>query len=467
MGGGGGNAVNRMIESSTGVLGVELWTVNTDAQALSRSLAPKKLNIGTLTSRGLGAGGSPEVGARAAEESREEISEMVKDADLVFVTAGMGGGTGSGAAPIVAECAKEAGALTVGVVTKPFGFEGRKRMQQAREAILQMKDRVDTLIVVSNDKLLQIVPENTPLTDAFLVADDILRQGVVGISEIIVKPGLVNVDFADVRTIMGNAGTALMGIGQGKGKTRAVDAAHAAISSPLLDFPITKARGIVFNIVGGPDMTLQEINSAAEVIYENVDPDANIIFGALVDDKIATGEVSITVLATGFVTDFFDSEGNPSVSSKGARTSVTSPPPATPAQALQPAATVGSSTSPRRQQLPLRSGDVVHRASREEIVRESANSFEEDSQATEAPVSRRAAPSRQTKRVSSRRVEEEDEDEDEEEEESEDEYSDEDEEEEEERPRKKKSKRSSGSSSSGKKKKRGGLFGFFRRLFGG
>lgn len=210
--------------------------------------------------RGLGAGGTPAVGAKAAEESREEIMEMVKDADLVFVTAGMGGGTGSGAAPIVAECAKEAGALTVGVVTKPFGFEGRRRMQQAREAILQMKDRVDTLIVVSNDKLLQIVPENTPLTDAFLVADDILRQGVVGISEIIIKPGLVNVDFADVRTIMGNAGTALMGIGHGKGKTRAVDAAIAAISSPLLDFPISKAKGIVFNIVGGNDMTLQEIN---------------------------------------------------------------------------------------------------------------------------------------------------------------------------------------------------------------
>ena len=186
--------------------------------------------------------------------------EMVKGADLVFVTAGMGGGTGSGAAPIVAECAKEAGALTVGVVTKPFGFEGRKRLQQAKQSIMQLKDRVDTLIVVSNDKLLQIVPENTPLTDAFLVADDILRQGVVGISEIIIKPGLVNVDFADVRTIMGNAGTALMGIGQGKGKTRATDAAMAAISSPLLDFPITKAKGIVFNIVGGPDMTLQEIN---------------------------------------------------------------------------------------------------------------------------------------------------------------------------------------------------------------
>lgn len=308
VGGGGGNAVNRMMESSTGILGVELWAVNTDAQALSRSLAPKKLNIGSLTSRGLGAGGSPAVGAQAATESRDEITEMVKDADLVFVTAGMGGGTGSGAAPIVADCAKQAGALTVGVVTKPFGFEGRKRMQQAKEAILEMKGCVDTLIVVSNDKLLEIVPENTPLTDAFLVADDILRQGVVGISEIIIKPGLVNVDFADVRSIMGNAGTALMGIGQGKGKTRAMDAAMAAISSPLLDFPISKAKGIIFNIVGGPDMTLQEINSAAEVIYANVDVDANIIFGALVDDKVTSGEVSITVLATGFATDFYSSD---------------------------------------------------------------------------------------------------------------------------------------------------------------
>ncbi len=307
VGGGGGNAVNRMIESSV-ISGVELWTVNTDAQALARSSATRKLNIGATTSRGLGAGGSPQVGYKAAEESREDIMNMVKDSDLVFVTAGMGGGTGSGAAPVVAECAKEAGALTVGVVTKPFGFEGRKRMQQAKAAILELKDKVDTLIVVSNDKLLEIVPENTPLTDAFLVADDILRQGVVGISEIIIKPGLVNVDFADVRTIMGNAGTALMGIGTGKGKTRAVDAAMSAISSPLLDFPITKAKGIVFNVVGGSDMTLQEINAAAEVIYENVDQDANIIFGALIDEKLTNGEISITVLATGFTTDFYDTD---------------------------------------------------------------------------------------------------------------------------------------------------------------
>jgi cell division protein FtsZ len=333
VGGGGGNAVNRMIDSSA-ILGVEMWTINTDAQAIARSSCAKTLNIGKTTSRGLGAGGNPSVGATAAEESREDIMNIVKDTDLVFVTAGMGGGTGSGAAPIVAECAKEAGALTVGVVTKPFGFEGRKRMQQARSAIAEMKDKVDTLIVVSNDRLLQIVPEGTPLTDAFLVADDILRQGVVGISEIIIKPGLVNVDFADVRTIMGNAGTALMGIGTGKGKSRAVDAAMSAISSPLLDFPITRAKGIVFNIVGGSDMTLQEINAAAEVIYDNVDPDANIIFGALVDDATANGEVSITELATGFATDFFDSDEAESFESLRAQQSTLSPPTTTGAAKL-------------------------------------------------------------------------------------------------------------------------------------
>lgn len=225
--------------------------------------------------------------------------EVVKGSDLVFVTAGMGGGTGSGAAPIVAEIAREAGALTVAVVTKPFGFEGRRRMQQALKAIEELRAVVDTLIIVSNDRLLQIIPENTPLQRAFSVSDDVLRQGVVGISEIIIRPGLINVDFADVRSIMGDAGTALMGIGKGSGKNRAQEAAAAAISSPLLDFPIEKARGVVFNIVGGKDLTLQEINAAAEVIYEAVDPNANIIFGALVDEE-TTGEISITVIATGF-----------------------------------------------------------------------------------------------------------------------------------------------------------------------
>jgi cell division protein FtsZ len=290
--------VNRMIE--TRIEGVSFWAINTDAQALTRSLAPNTLNIGRKTTRGLGAGGNPEVGKSAALENVAEIKQICSGADLTFVTAGMGGGTGSGGAPIVAEIARDdCGCLTVGVVTKPFSFEGRKRMRQANEAIEKLQKAVDTLIVVSNDKLLQIVPDNTPVTEAFLVADDILRQGVVGISEIIIKPGLVNVDFADVRAVMKNAGTALMGVGTGSGKMRAQDAAVAAISSPLLDFPINRAEGIVFNVVGGSSLTLAEINAAAEVIYENADPDANIIFGALIDDNMAD-EVSITVLATGF-----------------------------------------------------------------------------------------------------------------------------------------------------------------------
>ncbi len=302
VGGGGSNAITRMIE--TGVSGVEFIAMNTDIQALGRfglnGINIPTLNIGKEVTRGLGAGGIPDNGRKAAEESRNDIMNMVKGSDLVFVTAGMGGGTGSGAAPIVAEIAREAGALTVGVVTKPFGFEGKRRMAQAVQAIEKLRAVVDTLIIVSNDRLLQIIPEGTPLQRAFSVADDVLRQGVVGISEIIIRPGLINVDFADVRSIMGDAGTALMGIGRGVGKTRAQEAAAAAISSPLLDFPIEKARGVVFNVVGGQDMTLQEINAAAEVIYEAVDPNANIIFGALVDETITTGEIAITVIATGF-----------------------------------------------------------------------------------------------------------------------------------------------------------------------
>lgn len=300
VGGGGSNAIDRMME--TRVEGVEFWAVNTDAQALGRSKAKgaSVLNIGMGVTRGLGAGGNPEVGKNAAEESREEIAAMVDGADLVFVTSGMGGGTGSGAAPVVSEIARECGALTVAIVTKPFAFEGRRRMKQATEAIAKLREAVDTVIVVSNNKLLEIIPENTPLERSFAVADDILRQGVVGISEIIVRPGLINVDFADVRSVMHNAGTALMGIGTGTGKTRAEDAAAAAISSPLLDSPIEKARGVVFNIIGGRDMSLVEVNRAAKVIYEAVDEDANIIFGALVDDTITDGTVSITVLATGF-----------------------------------------------------------------------------------------------------------------------------------------------------------------------
>lgn len=257
VGGAGGNAVERMITEH--VPGVEFWAINTDAQALKSHSADKKLNIGLQVTRGLGAGGIPEIGRKAAEESREEIKQAVKDSDLIFVTAGMGGGTGSGAAPVVAEIAKEEKALTIGVVTKPFSFEGRRRMNQANSAIEELSKAVDTLIVVSNDKLLEIIPANTPVDKAFQFADNILRNGVVGITEIIVKPGLINVDFADVRSIMGNAGTALMGMGEGTGKTRATDAAAMAVSSPLLEFPVRNAKGIVFNIMGGPDMTLQEV----------------------------------------------------------------------------------------------------------------------------------------------------------------------------------------------------------------
>eukprot|EP00522_Entomoneis_paludosa_P006607 CAMPEP_0172455224 /NCGR_PEP_ID=MMETSP1065-20121228/11957_1 /TAXON_ID=265537 /ORGANISM="Amphiprora paludosa, Strain CCMP125" /LENGTH=539 /DNA_ID=CAMNT_0013207683 /DNA_START=342 /DNA_END=1965 /DNA_ORIENTATION=- len=298
VGGGGGNAVNRMIESQ--IEGVSFWAINTDAQALAKSLAPNVLNIGRTLTRGLGAGGDPSVGKQAALENTKEVHRVCEGADMVFITAGMGGGTGSGAAPVVADIAKnDCDCLTVGVVTKPFAFEGRKRMKQADGAIEELRKHVDTLIVVSNDKLLRIVPDNTPVTDAFLVADDILRQGVIGISEIILKTGLVNVDFADVRAVMKDAGTALMGVGTGEGKNRASDAAVAAISSPLLDFPIQRAKRIVFNIVGGENMGLQEINEASEVIYENADDNANIIFGALVDPTMGE-EISITVLACDF-----------------------------------------------------------------------------------------------------------------------------------------------------------------------
>ncbi|KAG5192621.1 cell division protein [Tribonema minus] len=295
VGGGGSNAVKRMLE--TDIEGVEFWSLNTDVQALARMQPARTMTIGNTITRGLGAGGMPEIGRKAAEESRDQIAEIVAGADLVFVTAGMGGGTGSGAAPVVAEVAREAGALTVGVVTKPFAFEGRRRMNQAAAAIAELEAAVDTLIVVSNDRLLQIIPEDTPLERAFGVADDVLRQGVIGISEIIVRPGLINVDFADVRSVMGGAGSALMGIGRSSGKQRAEEAAMAAISSALLDVPITGAQGIVFNVLGGKDMSLQEINAAAEVIYQSVDPNANIIFGALVDEAMGDAMV-VTVIGT-------------------------------------------------------------------------------------------------------------------------------------------------------------------------
>eukprot|EP00897_Mesotaenium_endlicherianum_P008583 jgi/Mesen1/7753/ME000407S06953 len=292
VGGGGSNAVNRMLQSQ--MTGVEFYIVNTDSQAMALSpvYESHRLQIGHKLTRGLGAGGNPEIGQSAAEESRALVEEAVRDADMVFVTAGMGGGTGSGAAPVVAQVAKSLGILTVGIVTSPFSFEGRRRQMQAQEGISALKNSVDTLITIPNDKLLVAAGENTPLTEAFNLADDILRQGVRGISDIVTVPGLVNVDFADVRAVMANAGSALMGIGT-------ASAALNAIQSPLLDMGISQATGIVWNITGGSDMTLNEVNAAAQEIYQLVDPDANLIFGAVVDDNMQ-GQVSITLIATGF-----------------------------------------------------------------------------------------------------------------------------------------------------------------------
>jgi cell division protein FtsZ len=297
VGGGGSNAINRMIASD--ITGIEFWTMNTDAQSLSNTGANRRLQLGQKLTRGLGAGGNPAIGQKAAEESREEIAAAIEGADLVFITAGMGGGTGTGAAPIVAEIAKEMGILTVGVVTKPFTFEGRRRTNQADEGIAALQSRVDTLIGIPNDNLLKVISEQTPMQEAFRFADDVLRSGVQGISDIIMIPGLVNVDFADVRAVMADAGSAMMGTGEGSGKTRAEDAAKMAIESPLLESSIEGARGVVFNITGGVDLSLHDVNKAAEVIYAAVDPNANIIFGAVLDERMQ-GEVHITVIATGF-----------------------------------------------------------------------------------------------------------------------------------------------------------------------
>ncbi len=297
VGGGGSNAVNRMIASD--LQGVGYRVLNTDAQALLQSSAQKRMQLGQKLTRGLGAGGNPVIGQKAAEESRNELQESLQGADLVFIAAGMGGGTGTGAAPILAEVAKECGALTVGIVTKPFGFEGRKRMKQAEEGIARLAEHVDTLIVIPNDRLRDAIA-GAPLQEAFRAADDVLRQGVKGISDIITKPGLVNVDFADVRSVMTLAGTALLGIGVGSGRSRATEAAQAAMSSPLLESArIDGARGCVINISGGKDMTLEDMTTASEVIYDVVDPDANIIVGAVVDERLE-GEIHVTVIATGF-----------------------------------------------------------------------------------------------------------------------------------------------------------------------
>lgn len=314
VGGGGCNAVNRMIDA--GVAGIEFWAINTDAQALNQTAAPQKLQIGQKITRGLGAGGNPAIGQKAAEESRDEIAHALENTDLVFITAGMGGGTGTGAAPIAAEVAKEMGCLTVGVVTRPFTFEGRRRTSQSEEGISALRSRVDTMIVIPNNQLLTVISPETPVQEAFRVADDILRQGVQGISDIITIPGLINVDFADVRAIMADAGSALMGIGVASGKSRAREAAIAAVSSPLLETSIRGAKGVVINITGGLDLTLHEVNAAADSIYEEVDQDdANIIFGAVIDERMQ-GEVRITVIATGFAADLQEATSTETARSK-------------------------------------------------------------------------------------------------------------------------------------------------------
>lgn len=298
VGGSGGNAISRMIDSK--IKGVEFVAINTDAQALHHSKASEKVHIGKNLTKGLGTGMNPEVGRQAAEENRDEIQEVLKGADMVFVTCGLGGGTGTGAAPIVAETAKELGALTVAVVTKPFAFEGAQRRAIADEGLENLKDRVDSMITIPNDKLLTIIDRKTTLISAFRIVDDVLRQGVQGISDLIIKPGIVNVDFADVRAILEDSGSALMGIGIASGENRAAEAARAAISSPLLELSIDGAKGVLFNISGSSDLTMLEINEAANIITESIDLNAKVIFGAVLDDQIRKGDIHITVVATGF-----------------------------------------------------------------------------------------------------------------------------------------------------------------------
>lgn len=300
VGGGGNNAVNRMIEH--GVQGVEFIAVNTDAQALNLSKAEVKMQIGAKLTRGLGAGANPEVGKKAAEESKEQIEEALRGADMVFVTAGMGGGTGTGAAPVIAQIARDLGALTVGVVTRPFTFEGRKRATQATSGIGAMKEAVDTLIVIPNDRLLEIVDKSTPMLEAFREADNVLRQGVQGISELIAVPGLINLDFADVKTIMSNKGSALMGIGVASGENRAAEAAKKAISSPLLETSIDGAQGVLMNITGGMNLSLYEVQEAADIVASASDQDVNMIFGSVFNENLKD-EIIVTVIATGFKED--------------------------------------------------------------------------------------------------------------------------------------------------------------------
>ena len=307
VGGAGSNAVNRMI--AAGLNSVEFWVCNTDAQALELSAAPNRLQIGAKLTRGLGAGGNPIVGQKAAEESREEIIAATKGADMVFIAGGMGGGTGTGAAPVVAELARESGALTVGVVSRPFAFEGKRRMTQAESGIAEIKARVDTLIVIPNQRLLEVVDHRASMQEAFVEADKVLMQGVQGISDIITVPGLINVDFADVKAIMQTAGSALMGVGRATGEGRAVEAAKNAINSPLLETTIHGASGVIFSVTGGPDLTLHEVQEAANIVYEAVSDDANIIIGAVLDERLH-GEVLITVIATGFDMAYQQNRGN-------------------------------------------------------------------------------------------------------------------------------------------------------------
>lgn len=297
VGGGGGNAVNRMIEEN--INGVRYISANTDAQVLTLSNAEQKIQIGSRITMGLGSGSNPEIGKKAAEEDKDKISKLLEGADMVFITAGMGGGTGTGGSPVIAQISKELGALTVGVVTKPFTFEGIKRRKQAEEGISRLKEYVDTLIVIPNDRLLQVIAEDTPVLEAFKVADELLLHGIKGISEIVVQAGLINVDFADVKMIMEDAGTAIMGIGRASGENRAVEAAHNAVNSALLGTKITDAKGILFNISGGKNMTLFEVNKAAEIVQEAANEDANIIFGAVINESLGE-DIRITVIATGF-----------------------------------------------------------------------------------------------------------------------------------------------------------------------
>ncbi|MEI7758569.1 MAG: cell division protein FtsZ [bacterium] len=319
VGGAGGAAVNRMVESN--VKGVEFLAINTDGQALHHSKAQKQVHIGKETTRGLGSGADPSVGRKAAEESLDEINKSIEGADMVFVTVGAGGGTGSGAGPIVAKAAHDSGALVVGFATRPFAFEGDKRRRNAEECIDRLRESVDTLIIIPNDRLLQTIDRQTPLMEAFKVADDVLRQGVQGISDLITVHGLINLDFADVKSVMKNAGSALMGIGRASGEDRAVQAAQQAIESPLLEVSIDGARGILFNVIGGSDLTMHEINAAAELITNAADPDANIIFGATVDNDLE-GEVIITVVATGFDASYFSNRNRPKIEEQDAQSSI-------------------------------------------------------------------------------------------------------------------------------------------------